>query len=98
MRALTIFGWVMFGLAAAAALGLVLGFPVMWLWNWLMPQLFRLPALTFWQAVGLLLLCHLLFKGHSPGFRHGEHRDHKPWDRFARRVRTAMEKEPSPSA
>jgi hypothetical protein len=33
------------------------------LWNWLMPTLFRLPAITFWQAVGLLGLSWLLFGG-----------------------------------
>ena len=35
----------------------------MWLWNWLMPTIFKLPAITFWQAVGLLILSHILFKG-----------------------------------
>jgi hypothetical protein len=35
----------------------------MWLWNWLMPAIFKLPAIGFWQAVGILLLSHILFKG-----------------------------------
>lgn len=35
----------------------------MWLWNWLMPVIFKLPAITFWQSAGLLLLSHILFKG-----------------------------------
>ncbi len=34
---------------------------VMVLWNLLMPALFNLPELRFWQAVGLLLLTRLLF-------------------------------------
>jgi hypothetical protein len=33
------------------------------LWNWLMPPLFGWPALTFWQALGLLALCRILFGG-----------------------------------
>jgi hypothetical protein len=33
------------------------------LWNWLMPTLFSLPAITFWQAVGLLGLSWILFGG-----------------------------------
>jgi hypothetical protein len=33
------------------------------LWNWLMPTLFRLPAITYWQSVGLLALSWLLFGG-----------------------------------
>ena len=54
---------------AAATVVLVPSFLVlfgavtMWLWNWLMPALFKLPAIGFWQAVGILLLSHILFKG-----------------------------------
>ena len=33
------------------------------LWNWLMPPLFGWPLLTFWQALGLLVLCRILFGG-----------------------------------
>jgi hypothetical protein len=36
---------------------------VMFLWNALLPGLFHLPQLAFWQALGLLLLCRLLFGG-----------------------------------
>ena len=39
----------------------------MWLWNWLMPGIFKLPAIGFWQAVGILLLSHILFKGGHVG-------------------------------
>jgi hypothetical protein len=41
--------------------GFILGFPLMYLWNWLMPTLFNLPTITFWQAVGLNLLSGILF-------------------------------------
>ncbi len=43
------------------------GFVVMLLWNALIPQLFNGPVLGFWQALGLLLLSHILFRGWSPG-------------------------------
>jgi len=33
------------------------------LWNWLMPALFGLPAISFGQAIGLLALSWLLFGG-----------------------------------
>jgi hypothetical protein len=39
---------------------------VMHLWNWLLPSLFGWHAITFWQALGLLLLCRILF-GHFGG-------------------------------
>jgi hypothetical protein len=35
----------------------------MWLWNALMPAIFKLPVLGFWQAVGLLVLAQIFFKG-----------------------------------
>jgi hypothetical protein len=42
----------------------VFGEIVFHLWNWLMPGLFHLSALTsFWQAVGLMILSWLLFGG-----------------------------------
>jgi hypothetical protein len=34
---------------------------VMHLWNWLLPALFGWRLITFWQALGLLVLCRILF-------------------------------------
>ena len=63
------------GMVVLGALAiLVLGAVVMGLWNALLPGLFGLKALGFWQALGLLVLCRLLFGGfhHRHGrFRHG---------------------------
>ena len=39
------------------------GSAVLYLWNWLMPAIFGLHAITYWQALGLLGLCWLLFGG-----------------------------------
>jgi Ca2+/H+ antiporter, TMEM165/GDT1 family len=36
---------------------------VLYLWNWLMPSLFGMHYLTFWQALGLLWLSWILFRG-----------------------------------
>jgi hypothetical protein len=33
----------------------------MWLWNWLMPELFDLKVITYWQALGLLILSSCFF-------------------------------------
>lgn len=41
---------------------MILGFPVQILWNLLMPELFGLQTIGFWQAVGLNFLSTLLFK------------------------------------
>jgi len=33
------------------------------LWNWLLPPLFGWRQITFWQALGMLALCRILFGG-----------------------------------
>ena len=66
---LKVVGGLAFALIAFAIIvgfSLIVGFPVMWLWNWLMPALFHLPLVTFWQAVGLMILGHLLVGNSSP--------------------------------
>ncbi len=40
-----------------------IGYIVMALWNALIPELFSGPVLTFWQAIGLLSLSHILLRG-----------------------------------
>ena len=49
---------------------------VMLLWNNILPVVLHISAITFWQAMGILLLCKLLFGG----FR-GRHsmRGHHAW-------------------
>ncbi len=49
-------------LLVMVVLVLLLGFPLMWLWNAVMPDIFNLPTITFWQAVGLNLISMILFK------------------------------------
>jgi hypothetical protein len=41
---------------------ILFGGPLMILWNTLMPTIFGLPYITFWQACGLQLMAALLFK------------------------------------
>jgi hypothetical protein len=41
----------------------VLSFVVMRLWNWLLPSLFGWHLITWWQAVGILVLSKILFGG-----------------------------------
>lgn len=36
---------------------------VFFLWNWLIPSIFGLTTINFWQAIGLLVLCKILFSG-----------------------------------
>jgi len=60
------------GIIAAVALGVpglfaLCGLVTMWLWNALMPEIFKLPAIGLWQALGLLALSRILFKGGGVG-------------------------------
>jgi hypothetical protein len=53
-------------IAPLAILGMLLfivigGEIVLQLWNWLLPPLFGWRQITFWQALGILLLCRILF-------------------------------------
>ena len=55
-------------IAPLALLGMVVfvtigGEIVLHLWNWLLPPLFGWHQITFWQALGLLALCRILFGG-----------------------------------
>jgi hypothetical protein len=41
----------------------IVGLLTVGLWNLLMPPILGFPAISFWQALGLLLLSRLLFGG-----------------------------------
>jgi hypothetical protein len=68
--------WLLRGLKILAfvviAVGVV-GAVVMLLWNALLPPLFGWPALTFWQALGLLVLSRILIGGLRGRWGHGGH-------------------------
>lgn len=51
---------ILIGLGVCAVLLLPFGVAAMLLWNWLMPVIFGLPTVTFWQIYGLLWLIRLL--------------------------------------
>ena len=86
--------WPFFALLAIPAMLLFIalgGALVYLLWNWLLPPIFGWHALTFWQALGLLALCRILFGGlglhRSPNWSStGESRE-RLRQRFRERVR-----------
>jgi hypothetical protein len=49
-------------IALIVGLSFLVAWPVMLLWNELMPEIFGLPEISFWQALGLNLFCGFLFK------------------------------------
>jgi hypothetical protein len=55
--------WILLAPIFIALFIFVGGEVVLRLWNWLAPALFGWRLITFWQAVGLLALCRILFGG-----------------------------------
>ena len=69
------------GIAVAAVVGtavfaLAFGWLAMLLWNWLMPAIFHLGEITYWEGFGIVVLGKLIFGGF--GFRGGGH-GRGPW-------------------
>ena len=65
-----------------AIAGAAMGYVVMALWNVLLPEILGVTTISFWQAVGLLVLSKLLF-GFPMGGRHrggGGGRWRKRWE------------------
>jgi hypothetical protein len=93
------------GLLLVTAIG---GEIVLHLWNWLLPSLFGWRQITFWQAVGLLTLCRILFGGvsgrgfHRSNYRRRmaercEHMTPEERERFRQRMRERFGFGPSTS-
>lgn len=74
MKTLKVLKYVGFGILGVAFVILVV-FGVQALWNWLIPELFHGPELTFWQTVGLFILSKILLTGVAPGPRHNHKRE-----------------------
>lgn len=55
-------GALLLGVGLIVGLGLLMALPTMWLWDWLMPELFGLSEITVWQAWGINILSGFLFK------------------------------------
>ncbi len=49
------------------------GFVFQYLWNWLMPEIFGLTTITYWQAIGLMIFSKILFGGFNGGDKDKSH-------------------------
>lgn len=74
-RGLRITGMILLGITGATVFAFLFGYFVMLLWNWLMPAIFDITTITFWQAVGIVILARLVFGG----FKHSHD---SPKDKF----------------
>jgi hypothetical protein len=71
-------------IGAVALFAFVGGQIVRLLWNWLVPAIFGWPAITFWQALGLLALCRILFGGLGRGGGSGSRMRRRMAERWER--------------
>ena len=80
------------------------GYIVMLLWNWLLPPLFGFHLIAFWQALGILILCRILFGGFGMHRGRGSRRmagrcgnlTEEERERFRQRMRDRFGTAPSP--
>ncbi|MEO9892606.1 hypothetical protein [Aurantibacter sp.] len=70
---------ILFMIIAAIIFLLLFGYGFMHLWNWLMPDVFGLPILSYWKAVGILVMAKLLFGNfEGKGHKKSKSKQHKP--------------------
>jgi hypothetical protein len=77
-KVLRVLMFVLIGLLVVAAVAFI----VMRLWNWLIPAVFGWHVITYWQALGILILSKILFGGFRgrPGPRpYWRHRMMRRW-------------------
>jgi len=92
LKVFKIIGFIILGAAACFLFGLV----IMWLWNWLMPMIFNLPVLNYWQSVGILALASILFGrlgGRSGGDKSEKKKSRPIRDSIKEEIKKEFEKE-----
>ena len=43
--------------------GFIMAVPIVWLWNYVVPSIFGLNSITYWQAYALYILITIIFNG-----------------------------------
>jgi len=82
-KGVKIFFFILLGIAIA----FMVGYIVMRLWNWLMPHLFGLPQVSYWEAVGVLILAKIIF-GFGGGGSHNNKKKTKKKEFFTNRCKS----------
>lgn len=77
---------VLIGGIIVITLVLLFGYITMQLWNWLMPEIFGLGAINYWQALGIIVLAKILFGGF------GDHKSKRSSKKANDRCRTRYNK------
>jgi hypothetical protein len=59
------------GFIGIVLIAFLFGFAVQYLWNWIMPSIFSLREITYWEGFGIFILAKLFFGGHHGFKQHG---------------------------
>lgn len=71
---------ILMGIIFISGLAILFGFIILWLWNWLMPDLFGLQEITYWQGVGIFVLAKILFGMGGGGSGHKSKSSSSDWE------------------
>ena len=74
----------------------IFGYGVMFLWNSILSAVLGISTITFWQAIGILVLSKILFGGFKCGHGHHKCDDHnwnEKWIRLSHEEREKMKAE-----
>jgi len=76
--------WILLAPVAITLFVFLGGEAVLHLWNWLVPTVIGWHTITFWQAVGILALCRILFGGLGGGGHRSKFRGRmgERWDKM----------------
>ena len=79
-----IFMMVVGGFLMMIIFALLFGLILKFLWNSTVVELFALPTIGYWQAIGLFILAKFFFGfGHGWGFQHQYNKEtHKQWHKW----------------
>lgn len=83
-----VIGFVLLGILAVS----ILGFVVMSLWNWLLPAIFGIKTISYWQAMGLFVLSQILLGGLHRRHRTHPHHQRRMLERWAQMTPEEREK------
>ncbi|HEX2947399.1 MAG TPA: hypothetical protein VHT96_15790 [Clostridia bacterium] len=53
--------YIFLGILGTIALGIIFGYGIKLLWNWLMPEIFGIKEISYWQGIGIFVLARLIF-------------------------------------
>jgi len=95
-KPLKIVGMVIGGILLAGLMAFLFGWVVMLLWNWLMPTIFDVATITYWQGFGIFFLAKILFGfggDHSSSSHKEKKKDRPIREEIGKEIRKEIRKE-----